>query len=108
MWEGSAEAKVRAGFMLNPDNGDSKITSATISAPAAQPVTRENCAEFETFRMTNIMTNAMTVSATNATAKPSAPGTVAMKLTGTCANALPRRTHASITPKQPPMHCAAT
>src|SRR5207249_8839251 len=72
-----AEAKVRAGFMLMPESGASRLMYKATKTPAKIPVRRVQRGEFEALRTTVIRRNEMISSATNAIPGPREPGSVA-------------------------------
>src|SRR5581483_2276744 len=71
----TAEASVRAGFMLMPDRGASRVMYVATSRPAQSPV-RAAIRLLETVSTTSISTNEMAISAPKATRGPPGPGTV--------------------------------
>src|SRR5947199_10346509 len=102
MPDGSADAIVRAGFMLMPESGDSILMNSATSAPATHGVKRAVRREFETFKTIVTKRNEMANSAPKATHGPAVPGTVATYETGGNANADPRAARAVSTPARPP------
>ena len=72
----NAEASVRAGFMLTPDRGASRLTYIAIKIPASTPVRAGNELLLDAKRITVIKKNEMTNSAAKAAAVPAGPGTV--------------------------------
>ncbi len=104
---GAADANVRAGFMLMPERGDSKLIYSATRDPAASPVYRASDAEPERVRITNISTAEIDSSATNAIQGPAVPGIVAAYWTGASVKADPTTAATRSTPMVPPTVCAA-
>ncbi len=74
---GRADAKDLAGFMLNPEYGDSTMMYVATSNPAKTPVNEASPCVFVEYRTISMRKKEITNSAKNATATPSAPGMVA-------------------------------
>src|SRR4051812_9676262 len=106
MPDGSADAIVRAGFMLIPEKGDSTVMNSATSAPATQGVKRAVRRELETFKTIVTRRNEMASSAPKATHGPAVPGTVVTYETGGNVNADPNTARAVSTPARPPRTCA--
>src|SRR4051794_16782821 len=77
MPEGRADAKLRAGFMLMPESGDSKVMNDETRQPATQGVIRAQRREFATRRTIETSRKEIVNSAASAIHGPLGPGTVA-------------------------------
>jgi hypothetical protein len=72
----NAEPSVRAGFVLIPDSGHSKVQYIAISAPAKYGVYRATFLRLDTNRTVIIRIKEIVISATKAAALPYLPGIV--------------------------------
>ena len=105
----SAEASVRAGFMLIPDNGASKVMNRATSVPAATPVKRAiGAGAFDTVSTTLMSTNAMSASERNAAGTPPGIGFVTIAFAGGPSRSEPASAAMSANPSAPPANCAST
>ncbi len=98
----TAEARLRAGFMLIPEIGASTVMQAATRAPAKRPVRRARRAVFDARSTTLMSAKLMTHSATNATDVPAGPGIVVTYWTDGWATDSPSRPAATRTPASPP------
>ena len=103
---GRADATVRAGLMLMPESGASKVMYRKTSVPANNPVKRASFGVLVRNSTISIMPQAIAASAMNATPTPTWPGTVVTSFTEGCAMIAPSSTFEKNTPEPPPMNCA--
>ena len=75
--ERSPGRSVRAGFMLMPDSGASKVMYGRDEHAGERPVKRASRGVLELCRTIDIMPNEIAGSAAKATSEPARPGTVA-------------------------------
>src|SRR6516165_9057152 len=102
----NAEPTVRAGFILMPESGDSKLMKVATRNPAIQGVNRASLLELDTFNTTETSRKEIANSARKATHGPPGPGTVATNWTR--ARGGPRTVADRRTPATPPANCAIT
>src|SRR5262249_819045 len=103
MPDGKAEARVRAGFMLIPESGDSMLIKVATRKPATQGVNRVSLRELETFKTMAISRKEIVNSAAKAIHGPPGPGTVATYRTRI--NRGPGIHAETRTPAQTPANC---
>src|SRR6516225_1045328 len=105
---GTAEAKERAGFMLIPEIGASKVMKRNTSAPANRPVYLASLCRFVTKSTVDINPKEITVSAAKAGHGPAGPGVVATKEMGGRRKRSCRVNETNCTPARPPIVCEMT
>jgi hypothetical protein len=101
--ETAAEPKLRAGFMLKPESGDSNEMKRKTSAATKAPVNFVVAGNAAVTRIVSIATKATTNSATSATTAPCAPGRVTIHSVGGSRNIDPSNSPTIDMPARPPM-----